>query len=40
VLSNGFELVYENATISWQVLIYKRVKRLSSFAEKGALSQT
>jgi len=27
VLSNGFELVYENATISWQVLVYKRVKR-------------
>jgi 2-polyprenyl-3-methyl-5-hydroxy-6-metoxy-1,4-benzoquinol methylase len=27
VLSNGFELMYENATISWQVLVYKRVKR-------------
>jgi len=40
VLSNGFELVYENATVSWQVLVYKRVKRLSSFAEKGPLSQT
>ncbi len=39
VLSNGFELVYENATISWQVLVYKRVKRLSSFVEKGASSQ-
>lgn len=28
VLSNGFELMYENATISWQVLVYKRVSPL------------
>jgi magnesium-protoporphyrin O-methyltransferase len=28
VQSNGFEMAYENSTISWQVLVYKRVKRL------------
>jgi 2-polyprenyl-3-methyl-5-hydroxy-6-metoxy-1,4-benzoquinol methylase len=27
VLLNGFELAYENATISWQVLVYKRAEQ-------------
>jgi hypothetical protein len=36
---NGFELVYENATISWRVPICKRVKRLRPLAEKGVSSQ-
>ena len=32
ILARGFELVYENATISWRVLVYKRVKRLHPLA--------
>jgi 2-polyprenyl-3-methyl-5-hydroxy-6-metoxy-1,4-benzoquinol methylase len=39
VLSSGFELVYENATISWQVLVFKRVRRLNVPAAERAPSQ-
>jgi magnesium-protoporphyrin O-methyltransferase len=38
VLSNGFELMYANTTISWQVLVYRRVKPLHSVAGNSALA--
>jgi 2-polyprenyl-3-methyl-5-hydroxy-6-metoxy-1,4-benzoquinol methylase len=38
VRSNGFELLYENSTISWQVLVYKRVNRVHYAIENGISS--
>ena len=39
VVSSGFELVYENATISWQVLVYERINRPQPLVEKSTPSQ-
>jgi SAM-dependent methyltransferase len=39
VVSSGFKLVYENATISWQVLVYERINRPTPLVEKSTPSQ-
>jgi hypothetical protein len=39
VHANGFEIVYEDTTVSWQDLVYKRVNGLSPFAGKSTLAQ-
>ena len=39
VLSNGFELLYENTTVSWQVLVYRRVKGFRFVAQNSQSPQ-